>query len=157
MWDGRETFPGETIHFDLSHQSNSATVGHAQGAALSDAQRESIVAFETALFTAQVKDERAGQLTARGAMGGPVDLSSQEFYIGINDLFGDSQSGAHGQVERHRPLQRPDPPWTCGARSLFPQWLGERPQDSLDFYDERFGIGFTDQEKADLIAFLRTL
>ena len=25
MWDGRETFPGQTIHFDLSHQSNSAT------------------------------------------------------------------------------------------------------------------------------------
>jgi hypothetical protein len=24
-------------------------------------------------------------------------------------------------------------------------------------YDERFGIGFTDEEKADLIAFLRTL
>ena len=27
----------------------------------------------------------------------------------------------------------------------------------VDFYDQRFGIGFTDQEKADLIAFLRTL
>jgi cytochrome c peroxidase len=27
----------------------------------------------------------------------------------------------------------------------------------VDFYDERFGIGFTDDEKKDLIAFLRTL
>ena len=27
----------------------------------------------------------------------------------------------------------------------------------IDFYDSRFGIGFTDQEKQDLIAFLRTL
>ena len=27
----------------------------------------------------------------------------------------------------------------------------------VDFYDQRFGVGFTDQEKADLIAFLRTL
>jgi len=27
----------------------------------------------------------------------------------------------------------------------------------LDFYDQRFGIGFTAAEKSDLIAFLRTL
>ena len=27
----------------------------------------------------------------------------------------------------------------------------------IDFYDERFGIGFTEQEKADLLAFLKTL
>jgi cytochrome c peroxidase len=27
----------------------------------------------------------------------------------------------------------------------------------VDFYDTRFGIGLTDEEKADLIAFLRTL
>ena len=94
MWDGRETFPGQTIHFDLSHQSNSATTGHAQGADLTDQQRESIVAFETALFTAQIYDEHAGQLTARGAKGGPLHLDDQEFYLGINDLFGDSKTGA---------------------------------------------------------------
>jgi cytochrome c peroxidase len=29
--------------------------------------------------------------------------------------------------------------------------------DVVNFYDQRFGIGFTDQEKADLIAFLETL
>jgi len=27
----------------------------------------------------------------------------------------------------------------------------------VDFYDQRFGIGLTEEEKADLIAFLRTL
>ncbi|HWN58212.1 MAG TPA: hypothetical protein VNO74_08930, partial [Methylomirabilota bacterium] len=27
----------------------------------------------------------------------------------------------------------------------------------VNFYDQRFGIGFTDQEKADLVAFLQTL
>jgi len=27
----------------------------------------------------------------------------------------------------------------------------------VDFYDKRFGIGFTEEEKADLVAFLRTL
>jgi len=36
MLDGRETFSGQTIHFDLSHQSNTATVTHAQGADLTD-------------------------------------------------------------------------------------------------------------------------
>lgn len=30
-------------------------------------------------------------------------------------------------------------------------------RDVLDFYDKRFGIGFSDQEKRDLIAFLNTL
>jgi cytochrome c peroxidase len=93
MWDGRETFAGETIHFDLSHQANSATTGHAQGADLTEQQRESIVAFETSLFTAQIHDDQAGRLTARKAKGGPVNLASQEFYIGINDLFGDSKTG----------------------------------------------------------------
>ena len=94
MWDGRETFPGQTIHFDLSSQANSATVGHAQGALLTNQQRENIVNFETALFTAQVLDNLAGPLIARGAKGGPVNLSKQDFYIGINDLFGDSQTNA---------------------------------------------------------------
>jgi hypothetical protein len=94
MWDGRETFPGETIHFDLSDQSNSATVGHAQGAPLSDAQRESIVAFETALYTAQVFDFSVGPLDVGGAEGGPLYLTRQTFYPGINDLFGDSQTRA---------------------------------------------------------------
>ena len=94
MWDGRETFAGQTIHFDLSDQSNGATQGHAQGNALTNAQRESIVVFETALFTAQILDNQAGRLDVRGALGGPEDLSEQPFYIGINDLFGDSQTGA---------------------------------------------------------------
>jgi len=94
MWDGRETFSGQTIHFDLSDQSNTATVTHAQGAALTDEQRESIVAFETGLFTAQIYDEHAGRLNARGAKGGPENLANQEFYLGINDLFGDSTTGA---------------------------------------------------------------
>jgi cytochrome c peroxidase len=94
MWDGRETFPSQTIHFDLNDQSNGATVGHAQGNALTNAQRESIVAFETALFTAQILDNQAGRLTVRGGLGGPQNFANQLFYIGINDLFGDSQTGA---------------------------------------------------------------
>jgi cytochrome c peroxidase len=94
MWDGRETFAGQSIHFDLSDQSNGATQGHAQGNPLTDAQRESIVGFETSLFTAATFDKDAGSTTAKGGNGGPDALSNQAFYIGINDLFGDSHTGA---------------------------------------------------------------
>ncbi|HLQ36841.1 MAG TPA: hypothetical protein VK348_03505 [Planctomycetota bacterium] len=95
MWDGRETFAGQSIHFDLLDQSNGATLGHAQGASpLTAAQRESIVAFEMALHTAQVWDDRAGSLDGAGARGGPGPIIDQLTYIGINDLFGDSRTGA---------------------------------------------------------------
>lgn len=93
MWDGRETFADETIHFDLSHQANSATQGHAQSAnPLTNAQQQSIVNFELGLFSAQLHDNDAKTLDASGANGGPRNLSSQNFYIGINDLFGDSMT-----------------------------------------------------------------
>jgi len=110
MWDGRETFSDPassdcilgstkcfaTIHFDLSDQANSATTGHAQAAQpLTVAQREAIFAFETTLFTAQVFDDEAGELTARRALGGPMYLSKQNFHFGINDVVsGDYGSGA---------------------------------------------------------------
>jgi hypothetical protein len=93
MWDGRETFAGQTIHFDLSDQANGATMGHAQGEALTDVQRESIVAFETSLHSAATFDNRAKDLTSWNAKGGPDALCDQDFYIGINDLFGDSRTG----------------------------------------------------------------
>ena len=110
MWDGRETFRSDTstdcifgtttcfapLHFDLTDQSNAATVGHAQAtAALSDAQREAIVGFEMGLFTAQIEDHHAGRLTVHGANGGPAFLTGQESYFGVNDtLVGDYRSHA---------------------------------------------------------------
>jgi len=58
-------------------------------------QREAIVEFETGLFTAQVFDTKAGQLTARGANGGPAHLSTVDFHFGINDaVSGDYRTGA---------------------------------------------------------------
>jgi cytochrome c peroxidase len=91
MWDGRETFAEKTIHFDLSHQATGATQGHAQAQnPLTEAQQESIVNFETGLFTAQLHDHKAKSLIGGGAYGGPKRLSLQHFYLGINDLFGDS-------------------------------------------------------------------
>ena len=110
MWDGRETFKSATstdclfgtttcfapLHFNLADQSNAATFGHAQAdAALSEAQRAAIVAFEMGLFTAQVEDRHAGRLTVHGANGGPSFLSDQESHFGINDtLVGDYRTHA---------------------------------------------------------------
>src|SRR6267378_3356247 len=109
MWDGRETFRGTdhcniapeggaclaSIHFDLADQSNGATQGHAQAPnPITDAQREAIVVFETALATAQVWDENAKRLHAADAKGGPEAIFDQAFYYGINDNLGDYQTQA---------------------------------------------------------------
>jgi hypothetical protein len=110
MWDGRETFKDAgsqdcilgtsncfaSIHFDLADQSNVATNTHAQAAqSLTPEQRSAIVAFETGLFTAQIFDDEAGNLTARHARGGPEYLSQQQFYFGINDVVSnDYRTGA---------------------------------------------------------------
>lgn len=85
MWDGRETVAGQSIAADLMSQAVDATMGHAQGAAPAPDQVAAIVNFETSLFTAQSQDARAGNLTANGATGGPVALSTQPFCIGVND------------------------------------------------------------------------
>jgi hypothetical protein len=95
MFDGRETVPGATIASDLANQSNTATMTHAQGKTpLTQAQRESIVNFETALATAQIFDRAAKDLHAAGAKGGPDEIFKQLFYIGINDNFGDARTAA---------------------------------------------------------------
>lgn len=94
MWDGRETVDGKPIAFDLRNQANTATTGHAQGSPLPEAQRRAIVAFETRLFTAQVEDLQAGALTPAPLKGGPIPLSKQRFYPGINAFGGDPRTGA---------------------------------------------------------------
>src|SRR5262249_4893064 len=61
MWDGRETFDGQALHFDLGHQANGATLGHAQAAGgLTPDQQAALVDFELSLFTAQIRDDDAG-------------------------------------------------------------------------------------------------
>jgi cytochrome c peroxidase len=111
MWDGRETFkdPASTdctrgsspacfapLHFNLSDQANSATLGHAQGAQpLSASQQDAIVAFETSLYTAQFYDDEAGLLNVARARGGPAGLVDVAAYFGINDVVsGDFRTGA---------------------------------------------------------------
>jgi cytochrome c peroxidase len=113
MWDGRETVPGQTIAADLATQSSDATMAHAQGRPLTQAQRESIVNFETALVTAQIIDRKAGDLHAAGARGGAAEILKQEFHIGINDNFGDSVTGK---------------PFTPVVFNIFDRWtnIGDR-------------------------------
>lgn len=93
MWDGRETVSGRPIAFDLGRQANSATTGHAQGEPLDLQTKQQLVKFETALFTAQIYDNEAKSLVGKGIKGGPIHLSKQVFYAGINDIEGDSKSG----------------------------------------------------------------
>ena len=110
MWDGRETFadPASTdclfgtttcfasLPFNLAHQANGATTGHAQGTTpLTTEQRTAIVDFELGLYTAQQQDHDAGRLWVAGAKGGPTFLSTVPSWFGINDtLVGDYRSHA---------------------------------------------------------------
>ena len=112
MWDGRETFAGQSMHFDLADQANAATLGHAQAAhPLTDAQREAIVEFEAGLFTAQSDDDNAGDLRGQGARGGPIPLSTEPFFIGINDVLGEDFTPRVFTIfDAWRNLERPAPP-----------------------------------------------
>ena len=85
MWDGREP--------SLASQSVDATLIHAQAQAQnvpSAEQQAEIVAFETGIFTAQIFDNKAHELHAARATGGPDALSQQlgKFFVGVNDPFG---------------------------------------------------------------------
>jgi len=99
MWDGRETvfgaIPGKSIDLNQSllNQARDATTGHAQGLVPSAQQLSQIVSFETGMFSAQVNDRGAGSLTAQGALGGPINLSQQNTYTGINDSLGGDPTG----------------------------------------------------------------
>jgi cytochrome c peroxidase len=94
MWDGRESFKGQTLQFNLTDQAAGATLGHAQAAQRpTDAQLAEIVNFELQLSTAQAFDDAAGELHARGATGGPAALSKQTFFVGINDPLGGTPPG----------------------------------------------------------------
>jgi hypothetical protein len=109
MWDGRESSPTTTILQDLAQQADDATTGHAQAARhLTDQEKEEIVAFETGLFTAQAVSDDAGSLRAAGAGGGPVALSAEPFFTGINDPVGLNPTGT---------------PFDPRAFSLFDAWM----------------------------------
>lgn len=160
MWDGRETIVDAASHIclkdaqparcfapvdtDLLHQANSAVRGHAEAAQdLTAAEQRAIVDFEKSLFTAQVSSTVAGSLTEAGALGGPLQLSKEAFYFGINEpRAGDYLSGAlfnrnamnlfgawrnlaappppqpQQQVQRGRPAPPPPPPAAPSTQNL---------------------------------------
>ena len=102
MFDGRETIVPLTsaatlaanLRTDLAHQAMDAILGHAQAAVTpTDAQLNAIVDFELALFSGQVWDNDAGLLSDGEAKGGPIDLSGQVYYPGINDTLGADPNG----------------------------------------------------------------
>jgi cytochrome c peroxidase len=100
MWDGRETvfgsIPGKSLNLEqsLMNQAQDAVTGHAQGAIPTAQQLAKIAEFESRISTAQIVDLRAGMLDVKGAKGGPMALSQQNSYIGINDALGGDPTGA---------------------------------------------------------------
>ena len=98
MFDGRESSPATgttkilynnyptSLLNDLAHQSVDATIIHAQGDGTrpTPEEQQQIVDFETKLFTAQIRDRKAGALDEGGAKGGPASLTTQPFFITIN-------------------------------------------------------------------------
>jgi cytochrome c peroxidase len=126
MWDGRESTPAPTekitsanypaaLLADLAHQALDAVSGHAQGTiVLSDAQQQAIASFEMGLTTAQSLDFSTGSLTAQGAKGGPGNLASQTFFIGVNDPLGQNPTNA---------------PFTSKIFDLYDAWVNSRQSD----------------------------
>jgi hypothetical protein len=124
MWDGRESTPPSTakityatnpsdLLFDLAHQSVDATLGHAQArVAPTTQQQQQIVNFEMGLATSQDYDNNAGDLSTLGANGGPLPLSQQNFFVGINDPLGGNPTGAT---------------FTPVVFTLFPAWANLDP------------------------------
>jgi cytochrome c peroxidase len=84
MWDTREP--------DLTQQAIDATLGHAQATGVDTQAMTDIVSFETGIYTAQIQDKAAGDLT-KNTDAGPEPLVTLPFFIGINDPFGGNPRG----------------------------------------------------------------
>ena len=95
------------------HGETTVTISAADAAAGAD--------FLMGLSFAQIIDRRAGRLDVAGATGGPANLSAEPFYLGINALEGDSQTGA---------------PFDNESMDLYDAW-----ETSTDEARRRIGIG----------------
>lgn len=128
MFDGRETLMPlnqaasyeANLEYDLTDQALGAITGHAQGQPPTAQQLAQIVQFELSLYTAQVHDDGAGSLQKRGSNGGPLHLSTQAYYPGINDVLGGDPTGAK---------------FNSSAFSLYTAW--EKPSVNGARYDGR--------------------
>jgi hypothetical protein len=139
MFDGRETIAplNSELHFfanlvaDLTHQAVDATLGHAQAAEPPTAsQLSEIVDFEMGLYSAQLRDDRAGNLAARGARGGPFHLADEPYYPGVNDSLGADPDGK---------------PFDPSAMTLFSRWLQPHRGDSGDEDSDEERRNFRDE------------
>ena len=63
----------------------------------------------------------------------------------------------HRPVEAHRPLKGPSLRALAPRAPYFHNGSAKDLNEVVRFYDDRFGIGFTDQERDDLVAFLKAL
>jgi len=107
-----------------------ATTGHAQATQPTVEVRDAIVAFEHSVYTAQIRRHLhdVPQHAAAGNHSIPMPLD-----IGLADA---------SRRTPHLPLYNGSTPDLPAV---------------VNFYNERFNIGFTEQEQRDLVAFLRTL
>ena len=104
---------------------NGATKSHAQRATDVPVDQQLAGAqFMFGLTFAQASDREAGRLDADGALGGPQNLVSQPFYVGINAIGGDVTSGE---------------PFNPDAFSLFAAWRDDRGDDSSHGGDNSHG------------------
>jgi cytochrome c peroxidase len=95
MWDGRLTFACQTLLHDLYRQADDANISHAQAReGLSEQTMQLIVDRERIIYLAQSVDTAAGPLDEDGAFGGPLALSQQTSYYGINAYPGPDPKGA---------------------------------------------------------------
>jgi len=63
-----------------------------------------------------------------------------------------------GQLQRHRQAKGAHTAWAGVACAIFPHnGSAATLLDVVNFYDQRFSIGFTDQQKTDLVNFLNAL
>jgi cytochrome c peroxidase len=131
MFDGRETVaplnnPGTfatNLHTDLMHQAVDATLGHAQAqTAPTTDQVSAIVRFEMSLFSSQLRDNAAGTLEAQGATGGPLNVSTQGYFPGINDSLGSNPTGA---------------PFDNQVFTIFSRWADLPSETAAQFKDAR--------------------
>lgn len=120
MWDGREGLvtrddPANALLRALASQAGDAVLSHSQAASPLDASRiTGIVNFEMSIFSAQGTNLTAGPLNGAAALGGPLALTQQTFYPGINDPDGGD----------------PTAPFTPNVFTMFVPWQASEPQGS---------------------------
>ena len=89
MWDGRESMPGNTLENREVRRSTQRLVMH-KVRQVQATTSWIIVQFELSTYTAQVLSHSAGKLNEDGGRGGPLPLSKQNFFLGINDPLGNN-------------------------------------------------------------------